>query len=73
MVQTSGIAQRLVVDTTLNVRTESAIPRHWYDKLLPFSLSNICQIDLHAQVLEADYLCQYTQRGDVACAFGEIV
>jgi hypothetical protein len=45
MVHASGTAQRLVVDTTLNVRTESVIPRCRYDNLLPFSLSNICQID----------------------------
>ena len=45
MVHASGTAQRLVVDTTLNVRTESAIPRYRYDNLLPFSLSNICQTD----------------------------
>src|SRR5450631_2452901 len=43
MVQPSGIAQRLVADTRLEPRTESAMPAVEDDTLLPFSLPNICK------------------------------
>jgi hypothetical protein len=43
MVQTAEIAQRLVVDATLEARTESAMPATDNDRLLPFSLPSICK------------------------------